>query len=120
MLISQPSGTWPLQSRKPVLHEPTRHWPVEHCGAAFGVVHAWLHAPQCASVVFVSVSQPSVNDVLQLPRPATHVATPQLPVEHEYVATLGAEHALPQPPQFSGSVAVSKPSSMTPSQSSSA
>src|SRR5262245_55849415 len=119
MLISHPSPTVPLQSRKPVLHVPTRHCPVTHAGAAFGVVQFCPQPPQCASVVFVSVSQPSLNDELQLPRPALQVPTAHEPVVHWYVETFGAVHTLPHEPQFSGSLASTKPSSATPSQSSS-
>jgi hypothetical protein len=57
-------------------------------------------SPQCASLVCVLVSQPSAALLLQLPKPALHMPTPQVPIAQVCVATFVKAHRAPQAPQL--------------------
>lgn len=74
------------------------------------------HAPQFI-VVVVAVSQPSVDDVLQLPNPAAHIPMPQVLAVHVAVVTLGRLHCVPHMPQLAGVArSISHPSAVLPLQ----
>jgi hypothetical protein len=100
VLTSQPSPVLLLQLAKPAL-QVIPHAPDAQVAAAFvRTGHTLLHAPQCAAVLVVLVSQPSAALLLQLPKPVLQVPTPQVPNAQVCVATLPRAHARPQAPQF--------------------
>ncbi len=118
VLISQPSGTRPLQLANPALHEATAHTLLEHAGVAFGVVQRAPQAPQLLASVRMLISQPSAASALQSRKPARHVK-PHVDAAHVGSAFAGATHTRPHRPQFTGSEAnvISQPSAATPLQS---
>lgn len=118
VLASQPFIALPSQFAKPVLHAPSVHVLAAQLAAALGREHAAPHAPQCASVFVVLVSQPLTALPSQLPKPMLHAPSVQLPVVHD-AAALGREHTIPHAPQWLVLllVLVSQPLLSVPSQS---
>jgi len=97
--ISQPLTAAPSQSRNVPVHV-NPHVPAAHVDVALARVgHAVPHAPQCAAVLVVFVSQPVVALPSQSPQPTEHV-NPHVPAVHPIVALLRAGHTLPHAPQF--------------------
>jgi hypothetical protein len=97
--VSQPLSAMPSQSPKPAM-QVNPHAPAAQVVVALARVgQAFPHAPQCARLVAVSVSQPLAAIMSQLAvapgqpvtvhRPATQSAVP-----------LAAVQAIPQPPQW--------------------
>jgi hypothetical protein len=83
--VSQPSPIMPLQSLKPVLHDPIVHVADMHAGAAFGTMHIVGQLPQCRGSEARSASQPVAGIVSQSSNPASqrsmvHEPDSQLPV----------------------------------------
>src|SRR5205807_1883873 len=68
--------------------------------------HAMPHAVQFLVSTWVLVSQPSVALPLQSAKPGSHAPAAHWP-PLQLAWAWGAAHALPQPPQLSGSLAVS-------------
>jgi len=103
---SQPLVVSPSQSAKPFRQVyPQR--PIAQRGVAWGGVgHSIPHAPQCARLVAVCVSQPLAAMPSQSPAPGSHPLTVQRPVAHAVVAR-GAAQLLPQAPQLRALVCVS-------------
>jgi hypothetical protein len=60
--------------------------PPEHVGEPLTVEHAWPHPPQLLVLVEVFVSQPFELFASQLPYPALHATSVQVPVLQEAVA----------------------------------
>ena len=83
------------------------HAPPAHVGVPFALLHAALHAPQCAALTASSVSQPAA--AVQSPHPVSHAYWH--PPSEQPVATMCAgafaAHEYPQLPQFNTLVAVS-------------
>jgi hypothetical protein len=104
----------PEQLVRPVPHVVV-HTPAEHtCPAP----HRVPHAPQFALSVLVLTSHPLIASPSQLPEPALHVPSVQLPAA-QVAPALGNEQRSPQPPQLLASVAftaVSQPFAAMPSQ----
>jgi hypothetical protein len=71
--------------------------PPEQLVDPWAFVQAWPHAPQCAVVDRMLVSQPSFGSPLQLPKPALHDGL-QAPLT-QLVLPLSFEQALSQAPQ---------------------
>ncbi len=114
---SQPFAAIPSQLPKLVLQVKPHVAPV-HALLAFATAgHAAPHIPQLASDVRVSVSQPFAAIASQLPRPAAHDATVQIPAAHAAVAN-GSEHAVAHDPQLATEVrkSASQPLAVLPSQ----
>jgi hypothetical protein len=103
---SHPLAALPSQSAKPALHAYTQPPLVQLAVALALAAHARPQPPQCAVLLRVSTSQPSVAIMLQSARPVSQVK-PQVPIVHVVVAPLRAGHAVPQPPQARRSVRVS-------------
>ncbi len=70
-----------------------------HVVVPFAFEHTAPHEPQFDVLVFVFVSQPFVAFASQLPKPASHATSAQVPVAHDSVA-LARAHAVPHVPQF--------------------
>lgn len=79
------------------------HVPPAH---RYPAAQARPQAPQSVSDVSRPVSQPFEATPSQSPKPAAHVVTRHVPAAHPATATLGSEHAIPQPPQWELSVSV--------------
>jgi hypothetical protein len=80
------------------------------------VLHGIEQPPQCASVVWVLISQPSLASPLQLAQPVLQLDSTQLPVE-QLVVAFGREHVVPHAPQLLLVVSeVSQPLVALPSQ----
>ena len=93
-----------MQLLKPALQEKP-HAPLEHVAPAFaGVGQALPQPPQCATVVRVLVSQPSVGLPLQSPKPMLHAKLHAL-LAQVVVALALFGQTFPQKPQFCGSEA---------------
>jgi hypothetical protein len=116
--VSQPLLSWPSQSPRPIAQAPTPHTPARHTGVPPEVMHALPHAPQWASLVRVSVSQPLPAVLSQSPKPVVQLATRHAPPAQAAVA-LARAHIAPQRPQCATLVAVStsQPLVALPSQS---
>src|SRR5262245_19563375 len=81
------------------------HWPPEHRAVPLAMAgQAWPQPPQWATLVFTSISQPSLKTLLQSPLPAAHEATAQAPPAPPAVALAGFWHTRPQPPQLATSL----------------
>jgi hypothetical protein len=108
MLISQPSvRLLALQSAKPVAQVPVQ-FPPEQAAVMLLVEQAMPQPPHAVAVALVSVSQPSERRLaLQSARPVAQVPL-HVPAAQVRVAMPVAEHAIPQPLQLSGSMAVSR------------
>ena len=115
--VSQPSETLPLQLPHKVAHAMEQD-PLVQEGTPCAEEQELPHAPQLATVLARSVSQPSDTLALQSPQPASHVSTVQEPLTQDGVAWFGS-HRLGQLPQWLTSVCtlVSQPLPGIPSQS---
>ena len=116
-LTSQPLPGRRSQSAKPVL-QVNPHAPARHCAVALaGAGQALLHAPQWATAVWLSVSQPLVRLPSQLPKPVLQRSMAQVPASHEGVAR-GNAQLRPQAPQWEVLVVrlASQPLAAMPSQ----
>ncbi len=105
---SQPSLGFPSQSPKPTLQPEYVHEPAVHAmpvALRTVVLQFLVHEPQCVTDVLMFVSQP-VLPGLQCAKPAAH-AHVQLLAEH-FGVPLSVLHAIPQAPQLSGSLVVSR------------
>jgi hypothetical protein len=94
---SQPVDANPSQLPKPELHE-MEHVPLPQDAVPFVLLHAWPQPPQCATVVFVFVSQPFTALPSQFPNPALQLGT-QAPEVH-CVVPFGLRHCVPHAPQL--------------------
>lgn len=113
--ISQPVSTFPSQSARPVLHA-ILHWPATQLAVPPVELHTCPQLPQLFTSPIKSTSQPSASlSALQSAKPVSQSPV-QTPAVQTVVGTLLVLHALPQPPQFSGSDAIStsQPSSPLP------
>jgi hypothetical protein len=81
-----------------VLQLATTHAPAAHPAVPFVTVHARLHAPQFATLVRRSTSQPLSVLPSQSANPVAQLATAHAPAAHTAVA-LGNEQARPHIPQ---------------------
>jgi hypothetical protein len=104
--VSQPSVATLLQSAKPVAQAITPQRPVAHVPVALGGAHARPHAPQWASVVPRSVSQPFAAIPSQSPKPGSQRTIAHAPAVQACVATCARLQRVPHIPQFAGSWAV--------------
>ena len=73
---------------------------------AWGSAHERPHAPQCAVLDCVLVSQPSAASPLQSPAPALQRTTVQAPAVQPVTAVPGSAHDVVQLPQRAGSTSV--------------
>jgi len=108
-LASQPSILLlPLQSPYPAMQADV-HVPLVHVGeTTLTLLQGVPHAPQLFAFVKRLSSQPSVLLLpLQSPNPILHVDV-HVPLVHVLAATLFELHAMPQPPQLSGSALLSE------------
>ena len=101
-LASQPSMGLLLQSANPAPQEAILHDPFVHDGVALLVEQALPQAPQLVGLLRLA-SQPSAGLLLQSANPLAQEAILHDPFTHDGVALL-VEQALPQAPQFFGSV----------------
>jgi hypothetical protein len=100
-----------LQSSNPALQVPVQ-LPPEQAAVMLLLLQAWPQPPQCAAVVWMLVSQPSVSLFpLQSPHPESQVPLQVLP-EHDGLAMWLLLQAWPQAPQWAGVMvmSVSQPS----------
>jgi hypothetical protein len=95
--VSQPFLALPSQLPKPALHTGTQV-PAAQDVVPFGLVHARPQPLQCATVVCVSVSQPLLGRLSQLPHPAEQAGA-QVPLG-QVVVPCAFVQAVPQTPQF--------------------
>src|SRR6185295_18722778 len=105
VLTSQPFVRLsPSQSAKPATQVPSQ-LPEPQVRVAMPVLEQdWLQPPQWPGSVFVLRSQPVVCLLAsQSAKPAAQVPL-QIPLPHDTVAMLLAEHTRPQRPQFCGSL----------------
>ena len=111
VFVSQPLVMSPSQLPYPPLQSMVQALAAQPATPLL-LLQAWLHVPQCATVLVVFVSHPSPTLELQLPHPEEHVSWQALET-HWRVATWYVLQAAPQAPQFSTSVPVetSHPSS---------
>jgi hypothetical protein len=97
--VSQPFPGIPSQFPHPGLHGPRPQLPPAQAAVPFvGVEQAFPHAPQWATFVRTSASQPFAAFPSQFPKPVAQVAIPQAPAAQTPVAFAGAQVA-PHAPQ---------------------
>ena len=96
---SQPLVGTPSHSPKPALQVNPHVLAVQRAVPFAAAGQTVPHAPQLLVAVAVLVSQPSVALPLQLPKPALHAATAQLPAVHVAVA-FGSAQMREQAPQL--------------------
>ena len=115
---SQPLAGLPSQSAKPVAQSRPQA-PAEHVAVAWAPDgHARPQAPQLASALVVSASQPLEATRSQSPRPGLQ-AKLHAPAAQKRTASLRVGHTVAQVPQWSGSLAVSEhapPQSVCPAE----
>jgi hypothetical protein len=104
--ISQPFEADVSQLPNPGRQVAIPHMPAAHAGEAFGSMQTRPQAPQFATLLRVSVSQPSLELPLQFSAPGLHDNSTHDPVEHRALALLN-EHIVPQLPQFAMSALTS-------------
>jgi len=100
--VSQPFSAFMSQLPNPVLHAPSTQLPVAQLAVAFARAQATPHVPQFA-VVVRGASQPFAAFMSQLPNPALHAPSTQLPVAQLEVA-FERVHDVPQVPQLAAVV----------------
>jgi hypothetical protein len=98
-LVSQPLRGLPSQSAKPGLQRTSRHAPIAQSLTALARLHARPQAPQCASVVRVSTSQPLSSLPSQSAKPAAHCDA-HVPIRHAATAFAPDVQRFPQAPQL--------------------
>jgi hypothetical protein len=112
MSVSQPFACLlPSQSPQPAEHAPT-HAPPPQSGVTWFDEHSTLQPPQCAALVRVDTSQPSLALLpLQSAKPVAHTPL-QLPDAHDGAGMWLLEQAAPHWPQLATSLViwVSQPS----------
>jgi hypothetical protein len=96
---SQPLEASPSQSAKPAAQVKAQAPTAQDTVALALAAHAIPHAPQCATLVRVSTSQPLAAVVSQSPKPGSQLATPHAPAAQAPVA-LGGAQAIPHAPQW--------------------
>jgi hypothetical protein len=96
--VSQPFAALASQLPKPELQVIPQAPPLQ-VAVPFVPLHKVPHAPQFAGAVLVLVSHPFVALPSQLPNPALHVPSTQVPAG-QVEPPFANEHALPQSPQF--------------------
>jgi hypothetical protein len=84
-LVSQPVLASPSQLPNPELHA-MEHDPSEQLGVPFVALQMVPHVPQFVALVSVFVSHPVDPMPSQLPKPAAHVPSVQLPLTQDSVA----------------------------------
>jgi hypothetical protein len=84
-LVSQPFDGAPSQFPNPEL-QAIEHEPSEQLGVPFVALQAAPQFPQFETFVSVFVSHPVEPIPSQLPKPAAHVPSVQLPLTHDSVA----------------------------------
>jgi hypothetical protein len=114
---SQPVSAIPSQFANVPEQAATAHVPPTHTAVAFASRQGSLHAPQWATVVDRSVSQPLPGSSSQSPKPSGHGVLTQSPLSQATPAT--CSHDLVHEPQRNESVMrlVSQPLSSRESQS---
>jgi hypothetical protein len=95
--VSHPSETRPLQLPKPAV-QVIEQAPAVQVADPFAVEQAAPQDPQLVGLVCVFVSQPLPRRPSQLPDPALHETSWQVPVAQDTLAFV-AEQATPHPPQ---------------------
>src|SRR5437773_361086 len=106
--VSQPFSARLSQSPNPTLHANV-HAPSLHAPPALRApVQERLQPPQLRGLSAVPTSQPLPTFRSQSAKPGSHVPMLHLPRRQPAVPWSGAPHALPQPPQFFGSLKASK------------
>jgi hypothetical protein len=106
MLTSQPLAGLPSQSAKPAAQAVTAHAPAVQVAVALARLHARPQPPQFCRLVRTSVSQPFAAIASQSPKLGLHWTTLHIPPVQPWEATLVSAQALPQAPQWAGSMAV--------------
>src|SRR5262245_40193384 len=117
VLVSQPSppgvALSPLQSANGSVQSERPHMPSTQLGVPPAVGQAFGQLPQCSTLMFVSVSQPSERPLMQSSRPvsqtiahspkALHSATPPLVLQtvSQLPQVVGLDRSASQP--FAGS-----------------
>lgn len=97
VLVSHPLRRFPSQLANPELQTGAQVLET-HEVVPFAFEHGWLHAPQCATVVWRLVSHPLTTLPSQLPKPLLQTGT-HTEATHE-VEPLALVHALSQAPQW--------------------
>jgi hypothetical protein len=96
--VSQPSPAAALQLPKPA-EQTIPHWPPEQKAEPFVPLQAAPQAPQCPTLVEVSVSQPFAGLPSQSANGAVQDWISQVPVA-QVATAFGSTHSWPQAPQF--------------------
>lgn len=86
------------QFAHPALHEATVHADALHPAVACARLHVIPQPPHAVTVLVVSVSQPLLSVLSQLPHPVLHEPIAHDPVEHVGVAWARV-HVTPHAPQ---------------------
>ncbi len=81
MSVSQPFASLPSQLAKPVVHDATVQRPAAQAGVAFASMQAVPQAPQFATLVTVSTSQPLAATPSQSWKPASQVKPQAVPLQ---------------------------------------
>ena len=103
---SHPLAGLRSQSAKPAAQVATAHAPTVQVAVALGSAQVRPHAPQLASVVPRSVSQPLDAAPSQSPKPAAQRAAVHAPAAQPCASTCASAQTVPHAPQFVGSMAV--------------
>src|SRR5262245_47647222 len=115
--VSQTVASFPSHSRFGSVHVETPHTPSLQAGTPTAEGHMRPHIPQCRTLTFVFVSQPSRMPLMQSALPGLQVM-PQLLSSLQTGTPPFALHTLLQSPQVSGDErSASQPSSIWPLQS---
>jgi hypothetical protein len=112
---SQPLVPTASQLPNPAL-QAIEQAPRAQLGVPLLLLHVVPHAPQFAVLIWVLTSQPLLEVPSQLPNPALHVPSAQVPDAHDSDA-FAKSHTAPQTPQLESVVRlVSQPFVALPSQ----
>ena len=103
---SQPLAGFRSQSRKPVAQAATAHAPATHVEVALDSAQTRPQAPQFATLVPRSISQPLPAVPSQSPKPPVHRTTVHAPDAQPLAATRASAQTVPHAPQLAGSLAV--------------
>ncbi len=107
-LVSQPLAGFMSQSAKPALQAPIAQAPIAQVAVALAKRQVAPQAPQLfASSPRTLVSQPSAAVPLQSKKPALQPPTMHAPATQPLTLAFGSAQAMPQPPQWLGSMRVS-------------
>ena len=117
VLTSQPFAAMESQSANPGLHAAIAHVEPTQFAAPLAAEHTWPHVLQLFTLLVRFDSQPLAVIPSQLPKPALHAATVQVPPAHPGMP-FGAAQTFPQVPQLLTLLVtlVSQPFAALPSQ----